>query len=55
MWTEGGGGRMSNSKEIIEKLIEYQNKKEESLDWHYHNLLESIIDDVIEIVKGVTE
>lgn len=46
---------MSNSKEIIEKLIEYQNKKEESLDWPYHRLLENIIDDVIEIVKEVSE
>lgn len=46
---------MSNSKEIIKKLIEYENKKEESLDWPYHSLLENIIDDVIEIVKEVAE
>ncbi|WP_373804543.1 hypothetical protein [Jeotgalibaca porci] len=46
---------MSDSKKIIEKLIEYENKKEESLDWPYHRLLESIIDDVIEIVKEVAK
>lgn len=46
---------MSNSKEIIKKLIEYEKNKKESLDWPYHRLLENIIDDVIEIVKEVTE
>lgn len=46
---------MSNSKEIIEKLNEYEAQRKETLDWPYHRLLENIIDDVIEIVKEVVE
>lgn len=44
---------MSASEETVKKLIEYERKKKELLDWPYHRLLESIIDDVIEIVKEV--
>ena len=50
-----GGGEVSNSKEIIEKLNEYEAQRKETLDWPYHRLLENIIDDVIEIVKEVAE
>lgn len=46
---------MSISREIIDKLIEYQDEKVESLDWPYDILLEGIIDDVIEIVKEVAK
>ena len=46
---------MNISEEIIDKLIKYQNKKEKTLDWPYHRLLEIIIDDVIEIVEEVAE
>lgn len=46
---------MNMSEEIIDKLIEYQDKKEKSLDWPYHALLKDIIDDVVEIVKEVAE
>ena len=46
---------MSTSEEIIKKLIEYERKKKELLDWPSHRLLETIINDVIQIVKEVAE
>lgn len=44
-----------NKEELIDKLIKYKNKREKTLDWPYHRLLEIIVDDVIEIVKEVEE
>lgn len=37
---------------LINEINEYRDSKKDSLDWPYHNLLDSIVGDILDIVNG---